>query len=85
MKDTPNIDVLVQEINLTKNLIMRESIVTEKLVLDDQHPVRIGDIDLSALKVSKIVGMEILPYGEIVLCDKATQLLITRVGQKVLS
>ena len=68
----PNVDVLLKEINVTKQLKVRENIATEKLLFDDQQAVFIGEVDLSILNTSQIVGIEILPDGEILLCDKTT-------------
>ena len=60
----PNVDVLLKEINVTKQLKVRENIATEKLLFDDQQAVFIGEVDLSILNASQIVGIEILPDAE---------------------
>ena len=74
--DLPNADVLLEEINLTITLIGRENIVPEILVFDNQQAISIGDIDFYTMNASEIVGMVFLPFGEIILCDKSTHMLI---------
>ena len=74
--DMPNVDALLKEVQLTKTVIATENIVAEKPVFDDQQAVCIGEVDVSDLNVSEIVGMAILRSGEILLCDKTTNMLI---------
>ena len=72
----PNVDALLKEIHVTEKLTVRESIVTEKLELDNQQAVCIGELDLSSFNASQIVGMVILPNGDTLICDKTTNMVI---------